>query len=317
MTPFEAGQWLAMKGRGLVQIQALERDAIVVREAELPADDDSTLSVPRSAAHDVLRPPAGAALARQLLAELTAAGDADRAAARETAGQRMIAYRRAIKDGDLAEQVAALRSIYRRADPDHPERQYEGPLEKLVFAELAHALGEGRKTLRARARAELLGEALPEYLALPDRSAELARDLPPVAGHEPIGAFAVDTRLAIGDGAPRLLLEARAGVWHAYLREESDDVPAELIAIHTSVADDLVALCAAATPAGEVTQESGVLALFDAVLVDDPELLDDVMTTLGPVGQRAVVVSTGGDGTSPVHAALQDGAAVCVRVAFA
>lgn len=51
-------------------------------------------------------------------------------------------------------------------------------------------------------------------------------------------------------------------------------------------------------------------------MVDDPERLHDLMTALGRVGQRAVVVSTGSDGTSPVHAALRDGAAVLVRLAF-
>ncbi len=316
MTPFEVGQWLAMKGRGLVQIQALERDAIAVREAELPAGDDSTLSVPSSSADDVLRPVADAATASHLLAELTAAGGVDRALARETATRRTTAYRGAIKGGDLAEQVAALRSIYRHPDPDHPERQYESPLEKLVFGELAHALGEARKALRARARAAVFGEALPAHLALPDRSAEVARELPPVEGHEAIGAFAIDTRLAIGEGKPDLVLAARPGVWLAYLRDETGDAPAELVAFHASVAEDLAALRAEAPRAGEVTQEGGTLVLFDAAMVDDPEFFDDVMIAVGSVGQRAVVVSTGGDGASPVHAALRDGAAVWVCVRF-
>jgi hypothetical protein len=316
MTSFEAGQWLAMKGRGLVQIQALDCDAIVVREAELPAGDDSTLVVPRASADEVLRPLADSATASHLLAELSAAGGVDRALARETPGRRMIAYRGAIKGGDLAEQVAALRSIYRHPDPDHPERQYEGPLEKLVFGELAHALGEARKALRARARAEVFGEALPAHLALPDRSAELARELPPVEGHEVVGAFAIDTRLAIGEGRPELVLAARPGVWQAYLRNETDDGPAALVAIHASVAEDLAALRAEASRAGEVTQEGGTLVLFDAAMVDDPEFFDDAMIAHGPVGQRAVVVSTGGDGVSPVHVALRDGAAVWVCVRF-
>ena len=313
---FEIGQWVVLRGKALGRVTAIADDEIVVAKADLEPGEESTFAVPTASAAEQLRPMVTASDARALIERL---GAARPAADDRPVADRSLAYRRASKRGDLAEQVETLAAIYRHPEPAYPERQYQGILEKVVFPELAHATGRSRKAIKADVRAAALGQRRPASLALPDRAAELAAATPPpLAGHQPLGAFAIDTRVAIGEARPEVTLDARPGIWFAYTLGDMDgEGRYELVAVHAAVAGEALALRAGAAEVGSAVADGARMAVFDAAEADDEELADEVLPRGdGIVGERCAIVSIGGDGRFPVLAAHRRGKAVLVAVAF-
>jgi hypothetical protein len=306
---FEPGQWVVVRGKTLGRIQGVVGDLIVIEEADLGKDEASTIEIPTSRAADSLRSMVTADEARALLDHLC---DDRPGAHAGSVSERSIAYRRAHKGGDLRHQVDTLAGIYRHPAADYPERQYRDILETTVFAELAHALGRSRKSVKAVVRAAVLGERPPVHLSLPDPTGLLAAhgDPPDLDGHEPLGAFVVDTSLAIGEAHAEVTTPAARGVWFAYVTGEmdSEEEPYTLVAIHHAAVTNLIALSKMAKQIGEAIAEGALMAIFDAALIEDDEFVDEVFATAcGIVGQRGAVMGTGGDGSFPVFAAFDGG----------
>jgi hypothetical protein len=193
-----------------------------------------------------------------------------------------------------------------------------GALENVVHAELALVLGKQRRALKAEIRSAVLGEKPPANLSLPDRGAELAAQaLPELAGYSALGAFAIDTKLAVGELAAELTLAALPGIWLVYVFGAMDEDNHHLIAMHRDAIDDLDCIARDASVHGEVTAEAASVSLCDLAQLED---LDFVEATLsegsGIHGQRCVVWGVGGDGSFPVSAASRNRRIVYVRVDF-
>jgi RNA polymerase-interacting CarD/CdnL/TRCF family regulator len=309
---FQLGQHVVLRGRAVGRVVAVTAETITVEELELRGGEESVFDVPASNAIDVLRPVVAADEARELLRQL-----ADVAADEATStGQRAIRYRRALKDGDLPTQIAVLATIYRHPSPEYPERQHLERLERAVFAELALALGRGRKALKAEVRALILGQPPPRSLQLQDRSEELARwdRLPTWEGHTGIGAFAVDSELAVGEAQPDVTFPAEPGIWLAYSREYHGDC-GELVVVHQRFFEEAEQLIRNAVEGGRASAEGATMAIFDAAVADDDELVEEILYEgQGVVGQRCAVISLGGDGACRVQVSRKHGRAVLVRV---
>jgi RNA polymerase-interacting CarD/CdnL/TRCF family regulator len=307
---FVVKQWVVVRGRGLGCITKITPSQIDVREADLKPGEHSKFEIPASEADRAMRPVTSADEAQRLLGALAAHVATD---SPDDVGDRSIRYRHASKSGELEDQLAALAQIYGRAEPEYPERQYQKLLERAVFGELGHVLGMSRKALQAKVRAQLLGEPAPRSLALADVSAELAATkLPSLAGHRPLGAFAIDRTVAIGEASADVTAPAQPGVWCAYVRMR-DGEPIELVAAHRDVLAELAEL--AAEPAGTINSEGATVAVFDAEAADDEEFVDDVLSHGdGIVGQRCAVLNIGGDGSSAVLVGRRGDRAILVRV---
>ncbi len=314
---FVVGQRVVLRGRALGVIQSISTTSITIEEADLESGEESQFEVPVERAGELLRPLVERERAQQLIAQLCSASDDPNAL---PVGQRAVLYRRAHKSGDLNQQAAVLAAIYRRPIPEAPERQYRELLEKTVFQELSHVLGKSRKKIKADIRAATLGQPQPAALNLPDRSAELSRFacLPPVAGLEPIGAFAVESRIAIGEAHPGVVVEALPGIWLAYSQLGEDGIPAELVAVHESAVTDIPTLSRKSRMRGEAVAEGATMAIFDATMASDDEFVDEVLTAgEGIVSQRCAVTSSGGgDGRFPVRVAEIGDQAAYVRIVF-
>lgn len=144
-----AGDTAVLRGRGLVKITSVGEDVIEVRPLGQDAADGD-FEVPRANAATMLREPVTPEIAQAALAALRSAPADER-----DADDRAIAYRRALKSGELADQIRELGAIYRRSEAEPPERQYTDALESAVYGELAFVLGRPRKQLKAELRSHL------------------------------------------------------------------------------------------------------------------------------------------------------------------
>src|SRR5688572_948993 len=168
------GAKVIVRGRGLGVVTAITDGVIRVTESDLKPGEESIWE----ASPDAVRPLVSRPEAERLIAILGNPGP------RLPTEDRALAYRRAIKSGDLEEQAKLLAASY-TGDAETPEIQYQERLEDSVYRELAIVLDISRKALRAKIRSARRGEAAPRSLALADRSAELAFELPPLDGYEP------------------------------------------------------------------------------------------------------------------------------------
>jgi RNA polymerase-interacting CarD/CdnL/TRCF family regulator len=301
----KVGESVVVRGRGLGTITSIRDSVIQVEEADLDHGESSHFEIDISRADEALRLVVSSEQATLLLPALR------EPRRRLPTEKRAIAYHQALKRGDLTEQVHLLAAAY-QGEQETPERQYLAKLEKRVYGELALALGISRKALAAKIRSATTGAATPRSLALPDRSAELAAaKLPHLRGYEAIGAFAIDRRIAVGEGAAAVALEATPGVWFAYAHPHGDDYDV-LVAVHERSFAQLTSL--RSQKVGVAAIEGAKIAIFDEALVDDPEVIDRMMRSgTDIVDDRAAVLALGGDGSAEIHATVVDGYAVHVR----
>jgi RNA polymerase-interacting CarD/CdnL/TRCF family regulator len=305
---FEPGQSVVVRGKCLGKVISAG-SSIVVEELDLKPGEESQFEIPRDRATEALRPIVDRAGAERVLAIVR------ERIARPPADERALAYRRAIKSGDLEEQARLLAAAY-RGPTESPENQYLERLEKSVFGELALVLGKSRKTLVARTRSAVLGEAPPRGLSLPDVSREVAAAVvPALKGLTTIGAFAVHDRIACGESRAEASVLAVPGIWFAYALDnrEDDDVD-ELIAIHRDHVTEHAALKRAARLVGKSPIEGAHIAIFDEALADDRDIFEALGQTSHEILEnRCATVGLGGDGLGRMYAA-PTGRAAYVRV---
>jgi RNA polymerase-interacting CarD/CdnL/TRCF family regulator len=296
----EIGATVIVRGRGLGTVKEIRDGVLVVDETELKPGEVSQFEVPVASASDAIRSVVTRAEAERMLSLL-----ATKPPRLPIAGDRAAAYRRAYRKGELEEQVRLLAAMYTgKAEP--PENQYQERIEKVVYGELAFVLGLSRKALRAKIRTAAKGEAAPRSLALADRRAELELIEPPAAkGFTPIGAFAVDTRIGVGEARPDVIIDVEPGVWLAYAKQRGDDISA-LVAIHQSALPELAALAKQAKSVGRAAIEGAHIAIFDEAIMDDQEIVQAMWNaTFEIVEGRAAVVALGGDGVGTVLTAAK------------
>ncbi|MEO8550491.1 MAG: hypothetical protein ABI678_10980 [Kofleriaceae bacterium] len=307
-----AGDTAVLRGRGLVKITSIAEDTIEVRPIGQDAADGG-FEVPRASASTMLRELVTREVAQAALAALRSGASDDRDAA-----DRSIAYRRAVKGGDLVEQIRELGAIYRRPEPEPPERQYTDALETAIYGELALVLDLPRRKLKAELRSHLLGEQPPSNLLLPDRSAELAAvNQPALPDYDAQGAFAIDTQLAVGELAAELVLPAAPGIWLAYTHGDMDDADHHLVAIHRDHVRDFAKISRGAKRCGQVTANAASTALCDATVLEDREFVEAARVEgSGVHGTHCFVWMVGGDGRFPVRTASANRQIVYVRIDF-
>jgi RNA polymerase-interacting CarD/CdnL/TRCF family regulator len=297
---FELGQQLVLRGQGVVNVEAIAADGFVV---VLIDDRESTFEVPRETAAEALRPLVSAEQAQAALCRF----DMEQMTAGLTAGQRAIRYRRAVKGGVLFDQIDALVAIYRHPDADYPEHQYRKPLEKAVMTELALVLGRNKKLLKAELRGVACGlvEAAKSIASLPDRSADLSRHRSLTwSGYKGVGAFAVDTQIAIGEAYPLSKRAAENGIWLVYTKAGAAGETVELVAVHEEHFKNAQALVSQALLVAETEAQGNTIAVYDAAAAEDEDFVDDVQRAgQGSIGQRCVVVDLGSDSLCRVHVA--------------
>jgi hypothetical protein len=112
---------------------------------------------------------------------------------------RAQAYRSSLEDGRVEESARMLAAAYNHPDPSYAEQEFIPALERAVIREIAVALHDDERRLRAEIRNAVLGEPVPAFLQLPDRSAELA------------GRRAIYVEEALNVGGR--VFRARQGVW--------------------------------------------------------------------------------------------------------
>lgn len=309
----KVGEYVVVRGRTLGKITEIDEERIRVKPID-NADHEGAYEVPVAQAAETLRALVTADAAHAAIAALKASVGRE---SRDTA-DRSIAYRRALKGSVLADQIRELLAIYRSSEPEYPENQYREPLERAVYGELALVLERPLRSLKAELRKAILDETPPEVLGFPDRSGELAAAAQPaIATYEAQGAFAIDTKLAIGELAAETVLDAAPGVWFAYTMGEMDDPGHHLIAIHRDHVEQRKALAAKARPRGHSTAEGAAVSLCDLAQLDDRDFVNEVISEgSGIHGQRCFVWHVGGDGHFPVRAASVDGRVVYVRIDF-
>jgi RNA polymerase-interacting CarD/CdnL/TRCF family regulator len=306
----KVGDVVVVRGRALGRVNAIRKTEVHVTPLDAAAHDGSMWEIASENVELGLRPLVTPEVAHAAIASLRGTGAVDE---RDVA-DRSIAYRRATKSGELAEQIRELGSIYRRAEHDYPERQYLDPLERAVYGELALVLDLPRRRLKADLRSAILGEQPPTSLLLPDRSAELAAvEQPPLAGYDVQGAFAIDTKLAVGELSAELVLAAKPGIWFAYTHGDMDDDDHHLVAIHR----DHVASTFAPKSRGAVSAEAASVSLCDAAQLDDREFVEATrMEGSGAHGTHCFTWHVGGDGTFPVSTATAARKVVYIRIDF-
>jgi RNA polymerase-interacting CarD/CdnL/TRCF family regulator len=299
----QVGQSVVVRGRGLGTVVAVRDGMIVVAERDLEAGEESQFEIPVERAGDAIRAVATLEEAERALALVATRPE------RLPAAERGIAYRRAVKRGDLDEQARMLATMY-GGPSEAPERQYQDLIERRVFGELALVLKISRKTLRARIRAAALGEAAP-------RSVELAAvEVPPIDGFDAIGAFAVDAMIGIGEAHADVAVPAEPGVWFAYAARDDDaDDFSELVGIHATKVGEFAVLRRDAKTAGKAAFEGAHMAIFDEAIVDDREIVDRMLRARCEiVDGRCASLGLGGDGVAEVRVARAGERAICVRV---
>jgi RNA polymerase-interacting CarD/CdnL/TRCF family regulator len=303
---FEPGQRVVIKGRCLGTVVAVG-DSILVDELDLKPGEECRFEIPGDRVAEAIRPIVSRDVGERVLAI------AKERAARPATDERTLAYRRAYKSGDLEVQARLLAASY-NGPQEAPEVQYQERLEHSVFGELAVVLGTSRKALRAQVRQAALSEAPSRALALPDVSQELAAVVvPTLPGFEPIGAFAVHERIAVGEYRAECAVPARPGIWLAYASRLDDDFD-RVFAIHRDHLAELRDLERQARAIGRSSIEGAHIAIFDEALADDAELF----TAIGEAGlaileHRCAAIGLGGDGVARVLAAPRD-CAVYVRL---
>jgi len=304
----DIGQTVVVRGRGLGTVTAIRDGVIIVAEQDLRPGEESQFEIPVERAGEAIRALATRDEAERMLALIATKP------ARPPAGDRSIAYRRAYKQSDLEAQARALAMMY--AGPvEAPETQYQDLIEKNVYGELGLVLGLSRKALRAKIRSAALREATPRSLALADRSKELESiALPDVDGFEPIGAFAVDATIAVGEARADAKVAAEPGVWLAYAARDDDDF-SELLAVHQASAADIAKLRKRAKQIGEAPIEGAHIAIFDGAIPGDRDVMDRMYAaTCDIIEGRGAALGLGGDGVADVRAVLAGKRAICVRV---
>lgn len=304
---FEPGQHVVVRGKGLGTVVSVG-SSILVDELDLKPGEESRFEIPQDRAAEALRPVVGRDSAERVLAivrERTARPTEDRA----------LAYRRALKSGELEAQARLLAASY-GGPRETPELQYQERLEKSVFGELAIALGTTRKVLAAKTRSAVLGEAPSRALSLPDMSREVAfAKVPDLKGLVPIGAFAVHERIACGEVRADASVDAVPGIWFAYasVNEEDEDID-ELVAIHADHVGQLRELERGVRTIGKLPIEGAHVAIFDEAMADDVELFEAVAQAGREILEdRCAAVGLAGDG----HGAMRvspAGRAAYVRI---
>ena len=309
----QLGERVVLRGRALGVITAITADTVTVTPLDA-RDGEGGFELPVEHAGEGLRSLVTAEAARAAIAALSER----RAHDEREVSDRALAYRRAVKSGDLSEQIRELGAIYHRKQHDHAERQYIGALEKAVYDELAIVLGKQRRALKAAVRSAALGEPPPASLSLPDRAAELAAQaLPELAGYRALGPFAIDTKLAVGELAAELTLATLPGIWLAYVFGDVDEDTHHLIAVHRDAVEYLEDLARDASVHGEVTAEGATVSLCDLAQLEDRDFLEAISSEGDGIhGQRCVVWGIGGDGSFPVSASSRNRSIVYVRVDF-
>jgi RNA polymerase-interacting CarD/CdnL/TRCF family regulator len=308
------GDLVVVRGHGLARISSVTEKQVTATPIDLKKDESGGFEIDPAQLHEAMRPVVSAAEARAAIAALADVSASDQ----RDVGERALAYRRALRGGELAAQVAALGAIYRRGTPEYAERQYEAALERAAYAELSLVLRRPRKALKAELRQALLGERPPASLALPDRRRDLrAARAPKLRGLRGHGKLAIDTALALGELDAQLILVAEPGVWFAYAHGDIDDDDHHVLMIHAAHVDQLEALDAAAVVCGEINSEGAQVSFCDHAMLEDREFVDETMSAgSGIHGDRCFVWGLGGDGTSRVRAADGPGPVVYVRVDF-
>lgn len=144
--------------------------------------------------------------------------------------QRSRVYREALRSNDLERMASTLRQVYAHPEPEYAEEQARPRLEEAVFGELALALDTKVSTLERRLRSR----KAPLTVVL-DRAEEVASHEPlvEVVGLHPIGAFAVEKELAVGEHGRGKVFKAKPGIWYGYASDgEMDDGPDRLVVVH-------------------------------------------------------------------------------------
>lgn len=306
----QVGQAVVVRGRGLGTVVSVRDDTITVAERDLEPGEESQFEIPIARADDAIRAVATPVEAERALALIALRHE------RLPAEDRGIAYRRAYKRGDLDEQARMLAAMY-GGPAETPERQYQDLIERSVFGELALVLDTSRKALRARIRAAALGEAQPRSLGLADRSDELAAvRVPPIDGFDPIGAFAVDAKIGVGEASAAVVVSAEPGVWLAYaVRDEEVDDFSELVAVHVTRVGEFAELRRRAKKAGKAPFEGAHISIFDEAIVDDRDIVDRMLQAgCEIVDGRSASLGLGGDGVAEVRVVRDGERAICVRV---
>jgi RNA polymerase-interacting CarD/CdnL/TRCF family regulator len=295
--PMNVGDQVVLRGYWIGTVTAIRDGVIVVDELD-QKPGEARFEVPIDRAAEALRALVDRTEAERLIGVLGTKPQ------RLSTAERAVAYRRAYRRGDLAEQAALLAAMY-TGTADVPENQYQERFEKAIYGELALVLGISRKALRARIRSAATGEATPRSLALADRRAEVAAiEIPAAKGLVPIGAFAVDTRIAAGEARADVVVEARLGVWFAYAKQRRDDDITALVAVHRDSVGELATLAKLAKPVGRAPIEGAHIAIFDEAIVDDQEIVEARWEASFEINDgRAAVVALGGDGVGHVLAA--------------
>jgi RNA polymerase-interacting CarD/CdnL/TRCF family regulator len=290
------GATVVVRGRGIGTVAAIRDGMVLVDEADLKPGEESQFAVAVESVSETIRPIVERAEAERLIGVLGKPG------ARLPIADRAIAYRRAIRSGDLEAQAKLLASSY-IGKAELPEHQYQERLENSVYKELGIVLGISRKQLRAKIRSANRGEAAPRSLALPDRSQELDIELPKLKGFKPIGAFAIDTRLAVGEARADVVMLVEHGVWLAYAKPAGDDFT-QLVAVHRDSFDELATLAKQAKAIGRAGIDGAHIAIFDEAVLDDREIVDAMLqATFEIVEGRCAAVALGGDGAADVFSA--------------
>lgn len=164
----------------------------------------------------------------------------------------------------------------------------------------------------------------------PDRTKELAayRTLPPLPGFEPLEAFVVESQIAVGEWpASDIQLDARPGVWFAYLEDMEakldavlddgdDDVYQQMIAVHADWVARIDELREQLWRVGApLSIDGGRMAVADAKVATDEDF-DDALSKneldefRGSVAQALL----GGDGHAHVSEARDGDQAVLVVI---
>lgn len=151
----------------------------------------------------------------------------------------------------------------------------------------------------------------------PDRTQQLAdyATLPPLTGFQALGALVVDQRIAVGEWPSHgIVLDARPGVWLAYIEDEEaldgadTDRGQEMIAVHAELFDRLDALRGRASLEDEQLSIDGArMAVADATVASDEDF-DDALSKneLDEFRGSVAVAFLGGDGSADLNVVRMD-----------